>query len=98
MNDNETIVFENQSFAKSCSLFPSQLGCSYLSSQFGTEKEHRLQKNEMLDITKLPIISCKYQFIRQLLEYFINFETIILTVYCEKKYQKRCSQTVKSPS
>ena len=37
----------------------------------------------MLNITKLSIISCKYQFIRQLQAYFINFEIILLTIYCE---------------
>ena len=37
----------------------------------------------MFNITKLPIMYSKYQFIRQLQTYLINFEIIILTIYCE---------------
>ena len=39
----------------------------------------------MLIISKLPIISCKLQFIRQSQAILINFEIIILSTYCENQ-------------
>ena len=92
MNDIKIIDFENQNFAKRCSLFPSQLSCFSFSSQLGTEKEHLLKFwnveynqtiHHFLKITVYLIIACMFNQFRN------NYSHYLLRKLRDD--QKRCS-------
>ena len=81
--NNKIFVFEHSNFTKRCSFFPSKLGCFSFSSQLGRRKGTHFAKIEMLNITKLSIIYCVWQFIIQLQAVLIKFEITIFNIYYE---------------